>query len=223
MQSSPLKWRAALCCLAASLLVPACSHASADTSSQDTSLFSRIFTHKPAYHDVTVPAGTIVPVTLDVALASNANEAEDPVRATVSHAVVVDGVTTIPAGSVLHGSVTDATPSGKVEGRARLAFRFDQLGIGHDSYDVTTRRMAYEARSTKTADAEKIGGGAAIGSLIGAIAGGGKGAAIGAAIGGGAGTAVVVSTPGDNVRLRSGAPLTVKLEAPLTVHVPNKT
>jgi hypothetical protein len=40
----------------------------------------------------------------------------------------------------------------------------------------------------------KIGGGAAAGALIGALAGGGKGALIGTAVGAGAGTGVAAAT-----------------------------
>jgi hypothetical protein len=43
-------------------------------------------------------------------------------------------------------------------------------------------------------NATKIGGGAAAGAIIGAIAGGGKGAAIGTLAGAGAGTGVAAAT-----------------------------
>jgi uncharacterized protein YcfJ len=45
----------------------------------------------------------------------------------------------------------------------------------------------YQSTETKKKSVERIGGGAAAGAAIGALAGGGKGAAIGAAAGGGAG------------------------------------
>jgi hypothetical protein len=227
MHTTPLTWPGALC-VAAALFSPACTNASADKAadepaSRDTSALSRMFSRTPDHGNVTVPTGTHLSVTLDVALASNANDAEDPVSATVSAPVVIDGIEAIPAGSILRGTVTNATPSGKVQGRARLAFRFDQLVIDHVHYDLTTKRLAYQAHATKKADAEKIGGGAAIGTLVGAIAGGKKGAAVGAAVGGGAGTAVVMSTSGNEIRLAPGATLTVALEAPVTVRVPSTT
>jgi hypothetical protein len=227
MHTTPLAWPVALC-VAAALLAPACTHANADNANDEpakgnTSILSRLLSHAPDYHDVIVPSGTHVTVTLNTALASNANAAEDPVSATVSSPVVINGVEAIPAGSTVRGAVTNATPSGKVQGRARLAFRFDQLDIDHVHYNLTTKRLAYQAHATKKADAEKIGGGAALGTLIGAIAGGEKGAAVGAAVGGGVGTAVVLSTPGDEIRLAPGATLTVELEAPVTVRVPSQT
>lgn len=50
------------------------------------------------------------------------------------------------------------------------------------------RRRRVVRRHTKRNSAVRIGGGAAAGAAIGALAGGGKGAAIGAIAGGGAGT-----------------------------------
>ena len=45
---------------------------------------------------------------------------------------------------------------------------------------ISTKPYSQVAEATKKRDAEIIGGGAGIGAVIGAIAGGGKGAAIGA-------------------------------------------
>jgi hypothetical protein len=184
------------------------------------SALSDLLADTPASHDVTVPAGTIVPVTLDVALASDGNHAEDPVSATVRTTITVDGFETIPEGSTLRGSVTQATPAGKVKGRAALAFSFDQLTIDHERYDIAADPIVYHARASTKKDAATIGGGAAVGTVVGAIAGGKKGAAIGAAAGGGAGTAVVLGTSGDEVRLSPGLELAVELTAPVVITVP---
>ncbi len=177
---------------------------------------------EPKSHDVTVAAGTSVPLTLDIALGSESNHPEDPVSATVRSPVVVDGATVIPQGSTLRGTVTRAMPAGNVKGRAQLAFRFDELSIDHTNYKISTDAVSYQAQATKKQDATKIGGGAAIGSVVGAIAGGKKGAAIGAAVGGGAGTAMVLTTSGDEVHLAPGAEFTAALTNPVTISVPNE-
>ncbi len=181
-----------------------------------------LLSSSPSTQDVTVPAGVIIPATLDVALGSETNHAEDPVSATVRTAVIADGFEAIPAGATLRGHVTTAQPAGKVKGRAALAFSFDEVTIDHTKYDVSTNSVSYHADATKKQDAEKIGGGAAIGSVIGAIAGGKKGAAAGAAIGGGAGTAMVLTTSGDEVHVAPGAELRLELRSPVTVTVPTK-
>lgn len=79
------------------------------------------------YRDVTLPAGTLIPVVLDTYVASDTSRVESPVRAHVQRAVAVNGVVVIPAGSALAGHVTHADRGGRVNGRANVAFRFHQL------------------------------------------------------------------------------------------------
>ena len=146
---------------------------------------------------------------LDTALASDMSRVEDAVRATVRQTVVVDGMTAIPDGSVVHGTVTSAEPSGKVKGRARLSFRFDRIDIEHDRYEVRSEIVFYEAKSTRREDAKKIGIGAGAGAVIGGL------------LGGGAGTAMVLTTAGQEVELRPGTTVEVALARALAVLVPN--
>jgi hypothetical protein len=65
--------------------------------------------------------------------------------------------------------------------------------------------------------AERVGGGALIGSIIGAIVGGGKGAAIGAAAGAGVGAATQLQVHGDFVRVPADTLVTFRLESSLTL------
>jgi hypothetical protein len=177
---------------------------------------------EPDYRDVTIPAGTVLPVELQTAVASDTSRVEDQVRATLRRAVTVGGVQVLPAGTVVLGHVTSAERSARVKGRARIAFRFTRLDPPGDPsrIDIRTGVISRMAEATKKQDAAKIGGGAAGGAIIGGILGGGDGAAKGAAIGGAAGTGVVLSTRGKEVRLGRGVPLSVTLQAPATVRVP---
>ena len=61
---------------------------------------------------------------------------------------------------------------------------------------------------------EFVGGGALFGTLLGAIAGGGKGAAIGALAGGAAGAGAQVATRGREVRIPAETVLTFRLDQP---------
>ena len=174
----------------------------------------------PRFREITLPAGTELPLKLESALASDTSAVEDPVRASLRRSVVRDEVTVLPAGTSLRGVVTGVQRSAKVKGRASLAFRFTSLAVDDESYDIRTSSVAREAAGTKKKDATKIGIGAGAGAIIGGIAGGGKGAAIGTAIGGGAGTGMVLATRGEEVRLAAGTPVTVTLSEALTVRVP---
>lgn len=176
---------------------------------------------KTEYRDVIIPAGTVLPLALRSSVASDTSKVEDQVRASTRRAITIDGVQVVPAGTAVLGHVTSVERSGKVKGRASIAFRFNQIDVpagGHET--IRTATVSRIAPATKKKDAAKIGAGAGAGAVIGGIVGGGSGAAKGAAIGGGAGTAVVLSTRGKEVRLGAGTPLAVKLLAPLTVRVP---
>ncbi len=175
---------------------------------------------EPATETVTVPADTLLRVRLDTLVASDSSNVEDPDRASVAKPVVVHGLEAVPEGSEVTGVVTEARRSGKVKGRAKVAFRFDQIVVAGRQQRVHTRTVAMEAPATKRNDALKIGAPAAGGAVLGALLGGKKGAAIGAGVGGGAGTAVVLATRGKEVRLTPGTVLTVKLLEPVTVSVP---
>lgn len=173
----------------------------------------------PEYREVTLPAGTTLRLRLRSAVASDSSRVEDTVRAELREAVVVDGATILPAGTELTGVVTDVEQSGRVKGRARIAYRFNSVNYAGDRYDVTTAPLAHQAEATKGEDATKIAIGAGAGAAIGALLGGGDGAAKGAAIGGAGGTGVVLATRGEEVRLSPGASVTTRLTAPLTVRV----
>ena len=173
----------------------------------------------PSYREVTIPSGTTLALDLASSLASDTSKAEDTVRATLREGITVDGREVLPAGTAVVGSVTDAERSGRVKGRARIAFRFTSLEHAGSRYDIETQPISLVAESTKGEDATKIGIGAGAGAAIGAILGGGDGAAKGAAIGGAGGTGVVLATRGKEVKLGSGANVTTKLTAPLTVRV----
>jgi len=171
--------------------------------------------------EVTLPAGTRIPIVLENPVGSDISRIEQPVRAHLSAAVRLRGTTVIPRGSRVSGVVVDARRSAKVKGRARVAVRFDSLvPLGNDErYALHAATVTRIAPATKKDDALKIGLPAAGGAIVGGLLGGKQGAAIGGAAGGGAGTAVVLSTRGKEVRLGKGTPLTLRLSQPLTVRV----
>ena len=175
----------------------------------------------PRFREVTLPPGTTLQLRLQSAVASDTSKVEDTVRAELTQAVTADGVTALPAGTPVVGNVTDVERSGRVKGRARIAYRFNSLTRDGERYDISTAPLSHQAEATKGEDATKIAVGAGAGAAIGALLGGGDGAAKGAAIGGGAGTGVVLATRGEEVRVGSGATVTTSLTAPLTVRIEN--
>ena len=190
-----------------------------DTKAEATAPEEKKAPPVPVYKEVTIPAGTTLRLDLRSSVASDTSKVEDTVRAALRQPVVVDGQTVLSVGTELVGSVIDVARSGRVKGRARVAYRFSSLRHDAERYDIQTATIAHEAEGTKKEDAKKIAIGAGAGAAIGALLGGGSGAAKGAAIGGGAGTGAVLATRGDEVRRGTGADVTTRLTAPLTVRV----
>src|SRR5689334_10683791 len=74
----------------------------------------------PQFKEVTIPAGTSLSVKLLSNVASNTSHVEDAVRGSISRAVVIDGLTALPEGTPIAGTVVEANESGRVKGRASV-------------------------------------------------------------------------------------------------------
>jgi len=174
------------------------------------------------FREVTLPAGTVLPLLLDTPVASDSSRSEQTVRAHLARPVRANGVTALAAGTVVTGTLTSVIRAGRVKGRAQVAMDFDTVVRPGESerYALAAAPVVRRAPATKKEDTLKVVAPAAGGAIIGRIAGGRKGAAIGTAIGAGGGAAVVASTRGKEVRLGKGARLSVTLSAPLSVRVP---
>jgi hypothetical protein len=163
---------------------------------------------------VTIPAGTSLSVTVLSNLASNKSKVEDPVKASLAKPVVINGMTAVPAEAQILGTVTGASESGRVKGRAAVEFRFDRLVVNGETYRIQTASVKREAAANRKDDVKKGTVGAGAGAIVGGALGGGSGAAIGA-VAGGAGT--VMATKGDEVEIPAGTAVQVLLQDPLTV------
>jgi hypothetical protein len=172
------------------------------------------------FREVTLPAGTVLPVDLETAVGSDISRVEQPVHGRLRRAVTVNGSQVLPAGTAVSGYVTAAQRPGRVKGRGYVAMRFTELDTpGPGTTRISTAPISRLAPATKGKDAVQILAPAAGGAVIGRVVGGKSGAATGAAIGGAAGTGYVLSTRGKEVRIGKGADLAVKLTAPVTVKV----
>jgi hypothetical protein len=173
------------------------------------------------YREVTLPAGTVLPIDLETTVGSNISRVEQPVSGRLRRAVTVGGVQVLAAGTAVKGHVTAAQRPGKVKGRGLIAMRFTQLDTpGAGTTRISSATISRLAPATKQKDTLQVVGPAAAGAVIGRIAGGKSGAAKGAVIGGGAGAGYVLATRGKDVQIARGADLAVKLTAPVTVRVP---
>lgn len=165
---------------------------------------------------VVLSEGTALKVRTDVTVSTDSHSAGDVFTATLVEPVVVGDRTVAPQGTRVRALVAESDPGGKVKGRAHLAVRLSELDTADwGRVEINTDTAAWEAKSTTTKDAAKVGAASGLGALVGAVAGGGKGAAIGAASGAGAGTAVVLGTRGKEVELPVESVLTFHLTQPV--------
>ena len=85
------------------------------------------------------------------------------------------------------------------------------------TYDVTRSGDQKDGIGANGRTGKFVGGGALFGTLLGAVAGGGKGAAIGALAGGAAGAGGEMATRGRRVRVPAESLLTFQLQQPLSL------
>lgn len=159
-----------------------------------------------------IPAGTALTIRLGQTLSSKSSEAGQAFEGTLAHAVSVDGKELIPAGSKVTGEVTEAHPLGKFKGGASLGARLTTVEVKGKSYDISTSLVARALKGKGKRTAVVTGGGAALGAIIGGLAGGGKGAAIGALAGGGAGAAGAAYTGNKDIVFPAESALTFTLK-----------
>jgi hypothetical protein len=124
-----------------------------------------------------IPSGTILRVLLIDGLSTDTNSAGDHFLASLAESIVVDGSTILPKGTKVRGRVIGVEDSGRVKGVASIRLALTDIMQGNRTVAITTDTFAATAESSTTRDAEIIGGGARVGAVIGAIAGGKKGPA----------------------------------------------
>lgn len=166
---------------------------------------------------VVVPAGTTLTVRLREAVGSKISQSGQSFSATLSSPLEVDGYTVIPAGATARGVVVDAKPLGRFKGGAVLELRLNSITVNGSEKSIETSAVTRTEKGKGKRTAVLAGGGAAVGALIGGLAGGGKGAAIGALAGGGAGTGGAAFTGNKDIVLPAESALSFKLKSPLEV------
>jgi hypothetical protein len=174
-------------------------------------------TKAPEPQPVVVPAGTTLTVRLGEALGSKLSSDGQSFSATVASPVEVDGKTVIASGAAARGVVTAAKALGRFKGGAELQIKLTSVTVNGSERSIQTSALTRVEKGKGKRTAVLAGGGAAVGALIGGLAGGGKGAGIGALAGGGAGGAGAAFTGNKDIVLPAESAVSFKLEAPLEV------
>jgi outer membrane lipoprotein SlyB len=167
-----------------------------------------------------LPPGTIIKIRMIDRLSSEENEVGDTFRATLEEAIQVAGQNLYPKGSDIIGRVADLRASGRLSEPGEMRLVLATISYGRQATSLSVQPLVVKGESHTKNNAGKIGGGAALGAAIGAIAGGGKGAAVGTAAGAAAGTGAAAATGKKAARVESEAVLTFVTTASGDVSLP---
>ena len=160
----------------------------------------------------TLTSGTEIKVRTDSAINAQSAAAGQTYSATVSDDV------TDPSGNVVIPRGSRARLATVATGDNQISLALSSITANGQRYRLNTNSTQAESTTAKEGvgknkrTAKYVGGGALAGTLIGAIAGGGKGAAIGALAGGAAGAGAQTLTKGKKLDIPAESQLTFKLE-----------
>jgi len=174
---------------------------------------------KPVVREITLPAGTAIPVRVTQTLDSATTQTGDKFTGSIASDIVVDGVVVLPQGAPVTGHVDEAKDAAHFKGSSLLTISLTSISHKGERIDCNTEPYSKEGTGRGKNTAEKAGGGAAVGAILGGILGGGKGAAIGAVTGGGVGAGVNGVTRGQQVQIPSESIVRFKLADPIVVRV----
>ncbi|MBL0311429.1 MAG: hypothetical protein IPP78_01685 [Holophagaceae bacterium] len=196
----------------------------AETRKQEAAQLAAASTPKaeaPKAITLEVPSGTPIEVKLDQDLGTDKQQAGDSWSGTLASDVRVGGSTVWRTGTPVHGVVSQSAPLGRLaNGKGGLAIRLTE--VGSSDVDADTHLVVGDKRGER--NAKIIGGGAALGALIGILSdkqNKNDHALGGAAIGAAAGTAAAAATADTVVRIKAATPVTFTLSAPEKVTIKN--
>lgn len=165
----------------------------------------------------TIPSGTELVVRTNETIDSeNATEGRTYSAQIDRDVMDSSGAVLIPKGSDVQMVIRSVSQGGTLSS-ANLALDLQSVTVNGRRYLVNTEDVQRGGtgigKNRRTA--EMVGGGAALGTLLGAIAGGGKGAVIGAIAGAAAGGGAEVLTKGKSVKVPAETVLTFRLDQPM--------
>jgi hypothetical protein len=174
---------------------------------------------QPVVHNITLPAGTDIPVRITQTLDSATTQTGDKFTGAIASDIIVDGMVVLPQGTPVTGHVDAAQDAAHFKGSSLLTISLNAINRRGEHIEVATEAYTKQGEGRGKNTAEKVGGGAAVGAILGGIFGGGKGAAIGSVAGGGVGAGAQGVTRGQQVQIPSETVVRFKLSDAIVVHV----
>lgn len=155
----------------------------------------------------TVPAGTRLVIRMSDTVDSKKHGAGHKFRGQLEGALVIDGQTVAPKGTVLYGVVVSAQNSRRAVGSAELSIEFQDIMIDDQLFPIATEALG----AVSDNEAQKTVGRTARAAAIGGLVDGSSGAKTGAKVGLGAS----IVTGGESMYVPAGTLLETALRAPI--------
>jgi len=213
------------------VLVLLCGFALSQEATKANSSPALSSSHPSNADEITIPAGTKVPVVLKNTISTRANHEGDPVYAQTTFPVVVNDKILIPAGTYVQGRIVQIKPAGRIKNRAEVLMHFTTL-IYPSGYTVVLpgaldnapgvdKGSVKDKEGTIRADSNaghKVGAVAVPAAEIGTAGGALATRSLGGAIGGGlvgvaaASGIALLATRGPEVKITPGTTLEVILQ-----------
>jgi len=158
---------------------------------------------------ITVPAGTRLVIRMSDSVDSSRHGAGHRFQAQLEGAIVVDGVTVLPRGTMLQGRVASSQQSGRAVGSSSMSIEFTDVMLNDVFHPIATGDINSQTSSETGRTVGRTARAAAIGGLIG----GSSGARTGAQVGVG----VSILTSGASINIPRGTILETSLRAALVL------
>lgn len=182
--------------------------------------------------NITVPAGTQVPLRLAQGISTKSAKVGDAVYAETVFPITINDRIVIPAGTYVQGRISQIKRPGRVKGKAEFLMHFTSMIFrsgytimlpgavenvpGAEQQRVKGDEGTIQQEGTKGKDVGTVAKTTATGAGIGAMAGqSAKGAGIGGAAGAAAGLGWVLLTRGPDVNLPPGTSIQMVLQRSL--------
>ena len=174
--------------------------------------------YAPPPAQLTIPASTVLIMRLNEPLSSDRNQVGDQFSGVLEQPIVVNGWVVARRGQIVMGQVKSVQKAGRVKGVSQLGVELTDLTlVNGEQAPILTELWKGSGGTSHGADAATIGGGTALGAIIGSAADWGRGAAIGAGAGAAAGIGAVLLTRGRPTILEPESQLSFRLVDPVKV------
>src|SRR5215470_3191663 len=120
---------------------------------------------------ILIPAGTLLKIRMIDGVDSETSQLGQTFQASLDEGVVVNGETVIPRGADVVAKLVEDKQSGKISGKTELSLDLASVRVNGRMIDITTGEVTSSSGSRGAKSAKVIGGGAALGAILGGILG----------------------------------------------------